>query len=115
MFASALEQSSLISASAIQASDGDAKLKDGSLVAYIVFPPDFSSRAQAGTIPPEVHLQGSQPGTSGPVLQAPPPALSSVAAGGPGARRPFVPRIRYLYGGRGFCSPAHSGGGVLWP
>src|SRR3989449_10030897 len=52
MFASALEQSSLISASAIQASDGDAKLKDGSLVGDIVFPSDFSSRAQAGPAPP---------------------------------------------------------------
>ncbi|OLC67156.1 MAG: hypothetical protein AUG06_06015 [Actinobacteria bacterium 13_1_20CM_2_65_11] len=102
MFASALEQSSLISASAIQASDGDAKLKDGSLVAYIVFPPDFSSRAQAGTIAPEVHLEGSQPGTSGPVLQALQQALSSVAAGGPGAGLHFVPQIHYLYGGRGF-------------
>src|SRR5256712_7692834 len=102
MFASALEQSSLISASAIQASDGDAKLKDGSLVGYLVFPSDFSSRAQAGTIAPEVHLEGSQPGTSGPVLQALQQALSSVAAGGPGAGLHFVPQIHYLYGGRGF-------------
>src|SRR3989454_5155449 len=102
MFASALEQSSLISASAIQASDGDAKLKDGSLVGYIVFPSDFSSRAQAGTIAPEVHLEGSQPGTSGPVLQALQQALSSVAAGGARAGLPFVPPIHYLYGGRGF-------------
>src|SRR2546428_9706106 len=102
MFASALEQSSLITASAIQASDGDAKLKDGSLVGYLVFPSDFSSRAQAGTIAPEVHLEGSQPGTSGPVLQALQQALSSVAAGGPGAGLHFVPQIHYLYGGRGF-------------
>ncbi len=62
MFASALERSSLISATTIQSSDADAKLKDGSLVAYIVFPSDFSSRAQAGTIAPDVHLEGSQPG-----------------------------------------------------
>src|SRR2546428_8487084 len=91
MFASALEQSSLISASAIQASDGDAKLKDGSLVGYIVFPSDFSSRAQAGTIAPEVHLEGSQPGTSGPVLQALQQALSSVAAGRARRRAPLRP------------------------
>src|SRR3989441_5077817 len=77
MFASALEQSSLISASAIQASDGDAKLKDGSLVGYIVVPSDFSSRAQAGTIAPEGPLAGSQPGTHGSVLQALQQALSS--------------------------------------
>ena len=102
MFASALQQSSLISANVIQASGGDAKLKDVSLVAYIVFPPDFSSRAQAGTIAPDVHLEGSQPGTSGPVLQALQQALSSVAASGPGAGLHFAPQIHYLYGGQGF-------------
>jgi ABC-2 type transport system permease protein len=98
-FASALERSSLISATTIQASDSDAKLKDGSLVAYIVFPSDFSSRAQAGTIAPEVHLEGSQPGTSGPVLQALQQALTSVAATGPVH---FEPQVHYLYGGAGF-------------
>jgi ABC-2 type transport system permease protein len=99
MFASALERSSLITGSTIQASDGDAKLKDGSLVAYIVFPADFSSRAQAGTIAPEVHLEGSQPGTSAPVLQALQQALTSVAATGPVH---FEPQVHYLYGGPGF-------------
>ena len=99
MFASALERSSLITASTIQASDGDAKLKDGSLVGYIVFPPDFSLRAQAGTIAPEVHLEGSQPGTSAPVLQALQQALTSVAATGPVH---FAPQVHYLYGGPGF-------------
>ena len=99
MFVSALERSSLITATTIQASDGDAKLKDGSLVAYIVFPLDFSSRAQAGTIAPEVHLEGSQPGTSAPVLQALQQALTSVAATGPVH---FEPQVHYLYGGPGF-------------
>jgi ABC-2 type transport system permease protein len=99
MLASALERSSLISATTIQAPDGDPKLKDGSLVAYIVFPSDFSSRAQAGTIAPDVHLEGSQPGTSGPVLQALQQALASVAATGPVH---FEPQVHYLYGGPGF-------------
>jgi ABC-2 type transport system permease protein len=99
MFASALERSSLISATTIQSSDADAKLKDGSLVAYIVFPSDFTSRAQAGTIAPDVHLEGSQPGTSGPVLQALQQALTSVAATGPVH---FEPQVHYLYGGPGF-------------
>jgi ABC-2 type transport system permease protein len=99
MFASALERSSLISATTIQSSDANAKLKDGSLVAYIVFPSDFSSRAQTGTIAPDVHLEGSQPGTSGPVLQALQQALASVAATGPVH---FEPQVHYLYGGPGF-------------
>src|SRR5438132_8193158 len=98
--ASALERSSLISANTIQASDGDAKLKDGSLAAYIVFPSDFSQRAQAGTIAPEVHLEGSLPGTSVPVLQALQQALASVASSRPGAGLRFVPQVDYLYGGR---------------
>src|SRR5437899_4622781 len=95
MFASALEHSNLISANTIQASDGDAKLKDGSLAAYIVFPSDFSQRAQAGTIAPEVHLEGSMPGTSVPVLQALQRALASVASTGPGAGLRLPPQVHY--------------------
>jgi ABC-2 type transport system permease protein len=93
--ASALEKSSKIHAVTINAIDGDAKLKDGSLVAYIVFPPDFSQLAQQGTIAPEIHLEGSQPGAQAPVLQAMQDALASLASS---AIR-FQPRISYLYGG----------------
>ena len=93
--ASALEKSSKIHAVTINAADGDAKLKDGSLVAYIVFPPDFSQLAQQGTIAPEIHLEGSQPGAQAPVLQAMQDALASLASS---AIR-FQPRISYLYGG----------------
>jgi ABC-2 type transport system permease protein len=96
--ASALERSTLISATTIQASDGDSKLKDGSLVAYIVFPAEFSQRAQSGTIAPEVHLEGSQPGTSVPVLQA---LQQAFASSGPAASVHFQPQIQYLYGGPG--------------
>ena len=93
--ASALEKSSKIHTITINPSDGDAKLKDGSLIAYIVFPADFSQLAQQGTIPPELHLEGSQPGVQAPVLQALQNALTSVAAS---AIR-FQPRVTYLYGG----------------
>ena len=55
--ASALSQSSLIHTVDIKASDGDAKLKDGSLVAYIVFPADFSQQASSGVVAPQVHLE----------------------------------------------------------
>jgi ABC-2 type transport system permease protein len=93
--ASALEKSSKIHAVTINAADGDAKLKDGSLIAYIVFPPEFSQLAQQGTIAAEIHLEGSQPGAQAPVLQALQDALTSLAAS---AIR-FQPRITYLYGG----------------
>jgi ABC-2 type transport system permease protein len=93
--ATALEKSSRIHAVTINAADGDAKLKDGSLVAYIVFPPDFSQLAAQGTIAPAIHLEGSQPGAQAPVLQAMQDALASVA----GSAIRFQPRITYLYGG----------------
>jgi ABC-2 type transport system permease protein len=96
--ASSLEHSSKVNATTISAADGDAKLKDGSLVGYIVFPPEFSQRAQQGTIAPEIHLEGSQPGTEVPVLQAVQDALASLAAASPSAPR-FQPQVSYLYGG----------------
>ena len=96
--ASSLEQSSKISATTINTSDGDAKLKDGTLVAYIVFPADFSQLVQQGTIAPAIHLEGSQPGTQAPVLQALQDALASLAAASPTAIK-FQPKVSYLYGG----------------
>jgi len=98
--ARSLEQSSKISAKTISASDGDAKLKDGSLVAYIVFSPDFSLLVtQQQMVAPEVHLEGSQPGTQVPVLQALQNALASLASAAPSAIK-FQPTVSYLYGGR---------------
>jgi ABC-2 type transport system permease protein len=97
--AAALARSSSITTSSVQAPDGDSKLKDGSLAAYIVFPPDFSAQAQGGTIAPEVHLEGSQPGTTAPVLQALQQALISLGAQG---SVHVQPRVTYLYGGPGF-------------
>ncbi len=95
---SALERSSLISSSTISATDGDAKLKDGSLAAYIVLPSDFSQRAQSGVIAPQVHLEGSQPSSASAVLQALQQSLASAASQAPGAIK-FEPQVTYLYGG----------------
>jgi ABC-2 type transport system permease protein len=100
--ASALARSGMITTTTINASDGDAKLKDGSLAAYIVLPAGFSSQAQAGTIAPEVHLEGSQPGTTAPVLQALQEALITIATQAPGQGVHVQPRVTYLYGGSGF-------------
>jgi ABC-2 type transport system permease protein len=96
--ASSLEQSKKIHTTTINASEGDAKLKDGLLVAYIIFPADFTQRAQQGTIAPEIHVEGSQPGAQAPVMQAVQDALLSLAAASPSAVR-FQPKISYLYGG----------------
>jgi ABC-2 type transport system permease protein len=95
-----LLKSSLVSGSTIVESGGDSKLKDGSLAAYIVFPADFSQQAQSGVIAPEVHLEGSQPGQNGPVLQALQNALGAAAAQRPGGGGLRVePKVSYLYGG----------------
>ena len=95
-----LKDADKISTSNISASDGDAKLKDGSLAAYIVFPATFTQDVARGTIAPEVHLEGSQPGQAAPVLQALQQAMVSVASQGGNVH--FVPRIEYLYGGPSF-------------
>lgn len=98
--ASALDQSSHISTTTIgSTSDGDAKLKDGSIVAYVVFPSDFSQRAQSGVIAPEVHVEGSQPNASSTALQAVQQALGAAASGGPGGGVKVQPSVTYLYGG----------------
>jgi ABC-2 type transport system permease protein len=93
--AAALSRSSLISTTTIRASDGDAKLTDGSLAAYIVFPAGFN----AGGVAPEIHLEGSQPGLSGPVIQALQQAIVSLAAQSTPTGVIVRPKITYLYGG----------------
>jgi ABC-2 type transport system permease protein len=94
--ASALQKSSLVHATSISAADGDARLKDGSLAAYIVLPAGFSQQAQSGLIAPEVHLEGSQPGQSGAVLQALQVALGVAVSQAAGGRVQINPRKTYL-------------------
>jgi ABC-2 type transport system permease protein len=97
--ADALRSSDKIKTVDISSADGDAKLKDGSLVAYIVLPSNFSQQAQSGTVAPEVHLEGSQPGEDAPVIQALQQALIKVASQVAGRSVNFQPQITYLYGG----------------
>ncbi len=100
--ADALRHSSHITTTDVAASDGDAKLKDGSLVAYVVLPSDFSQKAQSGNVSPEVHLEGSQPGEDSPVIQALQQAMISLASGVAGRNVNFQPQIMYLYGGANY-------------
>ncbi|TMD74331.1 MAG: ABC transporter permease [Chloroflexi bacterium] len=100
--ADGLKSSSHIRATDINAADGDAKLKDGSLVAYIVLPSDFSQQAQAGTVAPEVHLEGSQPGEDAPVIQALQQSMISLASRVSGRSVTFQFQVKYLYGGQNY-------------
>src|SRR5258708_8033873 len=111
--ASALAKSSAITTSSVNASDGDSRLRDGSLTAYIVFPADFSRQAQAGTIAPDVHLEGSQPGTIAPVLQALQQAFISLASPAPGHRVHVQPHVTYLYVSPGFATLDYFGAAFI--
>jgi len=102
LVASSLKSSSHIHAVDINASDGDAKLKDGSIVAYILFPADFTRQAQSGSVAPDVHLEGSQPGEDSPVLQALQESMISLASQVAGRSVNFQPRVHHLYGGRNY-------------
>jgi ABC-2 type transport system permease protein len=99
MVANSLKHSNKISATDVPASQGDARLKDGSLVAYIVFPTDFTQQAASGTIAPQVHLEGSQPGEDAPVMQALQQSMIALASQVTGRSVNFQPRTMYLYGG----------------
>ena len=99
MVTDSLRQSSKITTSDIDASQGDARLRDGSLVAYIVFPSDFSQQVGQGNIAPEVHLEGSQPSQATPVLQALQQSMIAIAGRG---NIHFAPKTHYLYGGANY-------------
>ncbi len=110
---SALQSSRLVNASTISAPDGDAKLKDGSLAAYIVLPTDFSQRAQSGVITPQVYIEGSQPSSTAQLLQALQLGLSSAAARAPGGGTRFQPQVTYLYGGPGLDTLDYFGAAAI--
>jgi len=102
LVAAALKQTTHIKTIDIDAAQGDSKLRDGSLVAYIVFPRDFSEKAAAGTVSPELHLEGSQPGEDTPVIQALQQALTLLTAQVTGRSISFQPRVSHLYGGANY-------------
>jgi len=111
--ADSLRHSSLISTSDISAGQGDAKLKDGSLVAYIVFPSDFTQQAQAGNVSPQVHLEGSQPGEDTPVIRALQQSMISLASQVAGRDVNFQPQSIYLYGGADYDALDYFGAGFI--
>lgn len=113
MVTASLERSSKISTTQISAGQGDAKLKDGSLVAYIVFPADFSQQAATGSVAPQVHLEGSQPGEDTPVIQALQQSIIGLASQVAGRSVNFQPHLSYLYGGPQFDMLDYFGAGFI--
>jgi ABC-2 type transport system permease protein len=89
-----------VDARRLSAADASRQLADGTLSAYILFPPDFTSRTAAGhVIAPVIALEGSQPATNQAVLGALFESLGRTIFTGVGVR--VSPSITYLRGGPG--------------
>ena len=88
----------------------DSKLHNSSISAFVVLPSDFSGSARRGQIAPEVHLEGSQPSDSAPVLRAVTAALASAASQGGVS---VSPKLSYLYGGPSLDTLDYFGGAFI--
>ncbi len=97
--ADSLVLSSRVSATRMDADAARQKLADGTIAGYVLLPSDLSAKAvSGGTLSPEVHLEGTQPGPAGDVIQALSQAIISALAGtGP----KLSPKVSYLHGGSG--------------
>ena len=109
--------SSLVTAGQMDAAAAESKLRDGSLAGYVVLPADLSASAAQGALRPEIHLEGSQPGPAGTVVQAVNQALIGAAAAqlaAAGVRVPrMAPAITYRYGGPSLDTLDYFGGAFV--
>ncbi|HVD02177.1 MAG TPA: ABC transporter permease [Candidatus Dormibacteraeota bacterium] len=88
--------STRVDASQMDQPTAEQRLRDDRIGGYVLFPSDFSARAQAGTISPEIHLEGSQPSQNADVIQA----VDAGLQGALGSAGPHVsPAVTYLHGG----------------
>jgi ABC-2 type transport system permease protein len=95
--ADSLVHSSRVNATQMDAATARQKLVDGAIAGYVVIPSDLSAKAlSGGTLSPEVHLEGTQPGPAADVIQALNQAIISALAG---AGPKLSPKIFYLHGG----------------
>jgi ABC-2 type transport system permease protein len=116
--ATGLEGSAAIDVRSMSASDAAAGLRDGRVAAYVVLPAGLTAQAATGgPVRPQVHLDGSQPGQSGAVLQALSAAALAAASAQPGpAGTPpprLAPEVTYLYGGPGLDTLDSLGGAFI--
>ena len=115
---SQLMASTMVSATQMDESTAAARLKQGRLAGYVLLPADFSSATlSTGTVRPEIHLEGSQPSRSGPVVAA----VGQAVVGAAGAvltstigRMPRLdPAVTYLYGGPSLDTLDYLGGAFV--
>ncbi len=111
-----LEASRSVDASAMDLATAEARLRDGRLAGYVVLPPDFTTGAAVGLIRPEIHLEGSQPGQSGAVVQAVGAGVLAAVAqlAPPGVTVPRLdPVVTYRYGGPSLDTLDYFGGAFV--
>ncbi|HEY8801930.1 MAG TPA: ABC transporter permease [Candidatus Dormibacteraeota bacterium] len=103
LVAASIVRSKTVSATAMSLSQADAGIKTGDLGGYVLFPSDFTPRAQQSrVVAPLIRLEGSQPGLSGTILQAVSQSFATLATQAPGATSiRFEPKVSFLYGGPG--------------
>jgi len=89
--------SSSVDAGRMDEAEAESKLDEGSIAGYVIFPSDFTQRAQTErTISPRIRLEGTQTGSNAAVVQATQAAL--VAAAGQAGPRLDV-QVSYRFGG----------------
>lgn len=102
-----LQDSQRVHAAPLEEAQARARLADGQLAGYIVFPTDFTATAlQRRELRPQVHLEGSQPDFSAAVLSALGEAFersseqgAPALGAGTGAPLRLQPEVTYLHGG----------------
>lgn len=92
-----LEAAREVEATPMSLAAAEAKLRDGSLAGYVVL----------GAGPPDIHLEGSQPGLNTSVVQAVGTAAREAVGGA------FRPSVTYLYGGPDFDMLDYFGAGFV--
>ena len=104
-----------VSSTSLARAQGD--LDRGQVAAYLVVPATFSTDAAAGTIAPQLHLEGTQPGLTQPVMLALNQAIATSSSALAPRSGPRPPRLSvettYLHGGRGLDSLDYFGAGFV--
>ena len=113
-----LQASTQIEVSTTSLAQARSDLAADRVAAYVVLPTDLTASASGGgVVAPEVHLEGTQPGLTQPVLaaldQSEAGLLGSLGAQG-GAHLPAIrPSVTYLHGGAGLDTLDYFGGAFV--
>ena len=112
-----LAQSTEISISRTTEARAASDLSADTVAAYVILPADLSTRARSGVIAPTVHLEGTQPALTQPVLLALDQSVTRASrnlAAAEGVRVPVLePSLDYLHGGPGLDTLDYFGGAFI--